>query len=146
MLHQRTARLARWQQWLIGLSLGLLWVSGVAWLLLHHYGQVQGEFGPEANPFEPWMLRLHGLALIPALLGIGGLFVAHVPKGWSYRHQRPAGIALAAALGVLIASGYLLYYVGDEALRADVSLIHWVLGVAGLALLLWHWLNGRRMR
>ncbi len=146
MSNLRTARLARWQQWLLGLSLGLLWLSGVMWLLLHHHGQIQGEFGPETNPLESWTLRLHGLMLIPALLGIGGLFLAHIPKGWHYRHQRVAGIVLGLALGVLILSGYLLYYVGDEALRAKISLVHWIIGVAGLAPFVWHWLNGRRLR
>ena len=146
MLHRRTARLARWQTWLLTVSLGLLWLSGIAWLLIHYYGQVAGEFGPEANPFEPWMLRLHGLMLIPALLGIGGLFVAHVPKGWNYRYQRVAGVALSTALGVLILSGYLLYYLGDEGWRADVSLVHWVVGVVGIAVFVWHYISGRRRR
>lgn len=37
---KRTARLARWQIWMLCLSGTLLWLSGSAWLLLHYYGQV----------------------------------------------------------------------------------------------------------
>lgn len=74
--------------------------------MLHYFGQQQGQFGPEMNPLEPWMMKLHGLVLIPALLGIGGMFVPHIPKGWGHAHQRIAGIALCAVLAVLIASGY----------------------------------------
>ena len=151
MTFTRSARLARWQIMLLTISGALLWLSGAAWLLLHYYGQVQGEFGPETNPLEPWFLRLHGLILIPALLGFGGLFIAHIPKGWADRGQRIAGIALTAVFGVLILSGYMLYYVGSEGVRDWASLVHWVIGLAGPVIFVWHYLGrnaakGRRAR
>jgi hypothetical protein len=146
MPHRRTARLAHWQVWLLTVSGSLLWLSGSAWLLLHYFGQARAEFGPQANPLEPWMMRLHGLVLIPALLGIGGMFVAHIPKGWTHAPQRIAGIALCALLATLIISGYLLYYVGDEAARSWASVIHWALGLGLPVVGVWHYLNGLRMR
>lgn len=146
MASPKTARLASWQLWLICLSFGLLWASGAAWLLFHYYGQVQGEFGPEANPAEPWMLRLHGFVLLPALLGMGSLLAVHIPKGWAYQKQRVAGILLTTALAILTGSGYLLYYLGDEEWRSVASLIHWSLGLTGLFLFLWHFINGRLLR
>ncbi|AZI37725.1 hypothetical protein NT2_06_01570 [Caenibius tardaugens NBRC 16725] len=146
MPHRRTARLAKWQIWLLSLSGLGLWLSGSAWLLLHFYGQKQGEFGPEMNPVEPWMMKMHGLFLIPALLGIGGMFVAHIPKGWDHVHQRVAGIALCALLGWLIVSGYMLYYVGDESVRPWASLAHWSLGLGLPAVFAWHYINGLRAR
>jgi hypothetical protein len=142
MPNTRSARLARWQIMLLTISGALLWLSGAAWLLIHYYGQVQSEFGPETNPLEPWFLRVHGLVLIPALLGFGGLFVAHMPKGWKNRYQRTIGIALTTAFAVLILSGYMLYYVGDEALRDWTSIIHWALGLGTPALFIWHYLHG----
>ncbi|PKB14937.1 hypothetical protein B0I00_2539 [Novosphingobium kunmingense] len=146
MVHRRTAKLAGWQIWLLSLSGVALWLSGAAWLLLHYYGQQPGEFGPEMNPLEPWMMKLHGLVLIPALLGIGGMLVVHIPKGWAYVHQRIAGIALCAVLGVLIASGYMLYYVGDELVRDWTSMVHWIIGLVLPAVFLWHYLNGLLVR
>jgi hypothetical protein len=146
MPNRKTAKLATWQIWLLTLSGTTLWLSGGAWLLLHFYGRIQGEFGPEMNPLEPWMMKAHGLVLIPALLGIGGMFVAHIPKGWTHVHQRVAGVALCALLAVLIISGYMLYYVGDEALRGWSSLIHWALGLGLPAIFIWHYLNGLRAR
>lgn len=146
MPHRRTARLAQWQIWLLSLSGLGLWLSGSAWLLLHYYGQKQGEFGLETNPLEPWMMKIHGLFLIPALLGIGGMFVAHIPKGWSHTHQRVAGIVLCTVFSVLIASGYLLYYAGDESIRAWTSLAHWIIGLALPAAFVWHYLNGLAAR
>lgn len=146
MPHRRSARLASWQIWSVSLSGAGLWLSGAAWLLLHYFGQAEGEFGLEMNPLEPWMMKLHGLILIPALLAIGGMFVAHIPKGWDHRAQRLVGIALCAVLGVLIGSGYLLYYAGGEALREWSSLVHWGLGLALPAIFLWHYLNGLAAR
>ena len=146
MPNHRTARLAKWQIWLLSLSGAGLWLSGVAWLLLHYFGQRQGAFGPEAHPAEPWMMKAHGLFLIPALLGIGGMFVAHIPKGWSHNHQRVAGIALGAVLLVLVGSGYLLYYVGDETARAWTSIAHWCVGLGLPAVFLWHYWNGLNAR
>lgn len=146
MVHRRTARLAGWQIWLLSLSGAGLWLSGGAWLLLHYFGQKQGQFGPEMNPLEPWMMKLHGLVLIPALLGIGGMLVAHIPKGWDHEHQRVAGVALCAVLAVLIASGYMLYYVGDDSLREWTSMAHWIVGVILPAIFLWHYLNALLVR
>ena len=142
MPNRRTARLASWQIWLLTLSGSGLWLSGAGWLLLHYFGQKAGEFGPEMNPAEPWMMTAHGLFLIPVLMGIGGMFVAHIPKGWPHIRQRVAGIALCAILAVLIISGYLLYYAGDELLREWTSLAHWTIGLALPVVFLWHYLNG----
>ncbi|MBO9581857.1 MAG: hypothetical protein J7498_13280 [Sphingobium sp.] len=141
MPHRRTTRLAAWQKWLLTLSGSGLWLSGAGWLLLHHFGQKPGGFGPEMNPAEPWMMTIHGFFLVPALLGIGGMFVVHVPKGWSYVTQRISGIGLCAALAVLIVSGYLLYYAGDEALRDWTGFVHWAVGLGLPGVFTWHYLN-----
>lgn len=146
MPHRRTARLARWQVRLLVSSGGALWLTGAAWLALHYFGQVEGEFGPEASPFEPWMLKLHGAAVIAALLGLGSLFVVHVGKGWAHRSQRPAGLTLSAATIVLILSGWLLYYAGGEGLRSWSGTVHWALGLVAPALFVWHYVNGQRLR
>ena len=141
MPNTRSARLARWQIWILSTSGIILWLSGAGWLLLHYYGQVQGEFGVEINPLEPWFLRIHGLVLIPALLGFGSLMVVHIAKGWKDKSQRVAGIALTAAVGALILSGYLLYYLGIEWLRDWTSIIHWGIGLGLPAVFVWHYLG-----
>jgi hypothetical protein len=141
----RTARLARWQIWLLGVSGLLLWLSGCLWLWLHYYGQVPGDFGPQTHPLEPWLLRLHGLMMIPALLGTGGLFVAHIPKGWKYRFQRVPGSLLAALLLVLTFTGYMLYYASGDGLRSSVSLLHWITGLSLPAFALWHYAGRKKL-
>ena len=141
-----SARLKRWQVRLICWSGGLLWLSGLAWLLLDNFGQIQGEFGPEANPFEVWMLRLHGAAMVAALLGTGGLLVTHVWAGWRMRSQRVLGLSLTFATAILIVTGYLLYYIGDEYWRSWTSIVHWVVGLAIVLLFLLHYRQANRIR
>ena len=146
MPNTRSARLARWQIMLLAISGALLWLSGGAWLLLHYFGQMQGEFGPEINPLEPWLLRLHGLVLIPALIGLGGLLVAHIPKGWKDVPQRNIGLGLTGLVIVLIVSGYLLYYLGDETLRSWTSIVHWSIGLLVPTIFIWHYVHGQSKR
>ena len=146
MLHLKTAKLARWQVRLLCWSGGLLWITGTAWLVIHHFFQIEGEFGPEANPAEPWLLRTHGAAMLAALLAVGSLLVVHIWRGWTYRGQRVLGAALTSVIGLLILSGYLLYYVADDSLRSNVSLIHWLIGIVGLPLFVIHYRQGKRIR
>lgn len=146
MLHLKTAKLARWQIRLLCWSGGLLWVTGTAWLLCHHFFRIEGEFGPEANPAEPWLLRAHGAAMLAALLGAGSLLVVHVWRGWTYRGQRVLGGTLTAVMGALIISGYLLYYVTDDGVRSGASLTHWIIGILALPLFVLHYRQGKRIR
>jgi len=145
MQNRRPAKLARWQVHLLSWSGGLLWLTGGAWLLLHYFYRVKGEFGPEASPFEPWMLRLHGLAMIVSLIAVGGLLVAHVWKGWNYRHQRVMGGLLTGIVCVLVLTGYLLYYVGNEDVREWISAGHWLVGILLPAIFFVHYRRGHRI-
>lgn len=146
MLHLKTAKLARWQVRLLCWGCAALWLSGVAWLLLHNFIQVQSDFGPEANPLEPWMLRIHGAAMQIVLLGLGSLLVVHVWRGWTYRSQRALGISLLSVAGLLIVSGFMLYYVGDEDWRGVTSTAHWIVGILALPMFLLHYFQGKRIR
>lgn len=130
-------------RWIVA-SGSVLWLSGTAWLILHYFGQRNGEFGSEPSAGEPWMMIVHGLAMMTALLAIGGLLVRHVPVGWQVSAQRNKGLVLLSALILLMVTGYLLYYVGGEQIRALASRVHWVLGLALPAAFVWHYLGRRR--
>jgi len=117
----------------------ILWMTGAAWVLLHYFGEVQGEFGPETNPAQPWLLRLHGLVLIPAILVLGSLLVVHIPKGWNDKSQRIGGISLTTLFTILIFSGYMLYYVGNDYLRELSSVFHWITGMLIPSIFIWHY-------
>ena len=109
---------------------GLTWLTGVAWLVLHYYLRRRGDFGIEPHPLEPWSLKAHGLTAFAAIWLAGVLWASHIVPAW-HRRKRPAsGLTLAILLAVLIVSGYLLYYVGEDTIRSRVAVTHWALGLA----------------
>lgn len=124
----------------------LLLITGAAWLVLHTWLRVEGPFGPEHHPLEVWLMRLHGLLALPALLGLGVLLPMHVWPAWRPRRRRTSGLVLLAACAVLALGGWALYYVADEMARPWVSVSHWVLGLALPALVLAHIIGARRER
>ncbi len=107
-----------------------LWGSGVLWLVFHYFLVRQGEFGPTANPLEPWWLKLHGALAFLAVWTGGLLWGLHVVNGWRLRRRRRSGAIALGLLLVLTVTGYLLYYAGEEGLRSAISLAHWILGLA----------------
>jgi len=137
--HHTSPQLASWQVYLLIWIGWLLWISGTAWLGFHYFGRMEGDFGPEINPLEHWMLRIHGFLIIPAYLLLGSLLLSHIPLGWKDRSQRPAGIVLAALLLLLSLSGYALYYVGTPNLREFSSWFHWIIGLGTPMVFFWHY-------
>jgi hypothetical protein len=121
--------------------------SGVSWLLFHHFIRHEGSFGPEAHPLERVSLAVHGAAALAMAWAFGLVWLAHVRRGWHRGRNRKAGAVMVATLAVLGASGWGLYYFGDETWRAATSLLHWIVGLAASAWLPWHiWLGRRALR
>ncbi len=107
----------------------ILVLTGVASAWLHYLVDES-----TATPANALLMKIHGAAAMPALLLLGAL-LPHVAWGWRLAHNRASGIALLALNGVLIVTGYFLYYAGDDVLRQSAGVIHLVLG-AVLAVLL----------
>jgi len=105
--------------------LGATWISGVTWLILHYFLLRHGEFGDEPHPLESWTLAAHGACAFAALWLGGWLWSAHVLPWWSSGKRRTSGVVLIVIAGALIASGYLLYYASNEALRYWTGVGHW---------------------
>lgn len=141
-----SARMPDWQRRAIYLAVAALLLSGGGWLLLHHFGAVDGEFGPSPSPWEHPALAVHGAAAMAFLFLFGSLLPVHVMRGLALRHNRLSGHALLILNGVLALSGCGLYYVGGDRLRAAISLLHWLPGLLLAALLALHVVLGRRRR
>jgi hypothetical protein len=118
-------------------------LTGVLWLVLHYFVAYPGRFGPARSPLEPWSLTLHGAFGFAAIWIFGLLWDVHVQTRWPRGKRRLSGGLLAAFFGWLIVSGYLLYYAGDEELRAAVSRGHWLIGLAAPAAFAAHRIKGR---
>ncbi len=115
-----------------------LWLSGVLWLLFHYFVRTPTDFGPSPHPLESWWLALHGAFGFAAMWMLGLLSGSHVVNGWVSRRRRWSGSILLGASATMALTGYLLYYSGDEALRAISSYAHWGLGLIAPILFLSH--------
>ena len=134
----RKGTLGRRRRWLLYFIGAGVWLTGGLWLIYHYFLVKQGEFGPTANPLEPWWLRLHGMFAFASLWMFGLLWGIHITKLWPGTRRKWSGGLLTGFFLLLIVSGYLLYYVGDDSVRPYVSEIHWVFGLACPALFVWH--------
>lgn len=123
-----------------------VWLTGGLWLLYHYFLGRQGEFGPVENPLTPWWLRLHGAFAFASIWIFGLLWGTHITVGWPRRKRRWSGGVLAGVFAFLIVTGYLLYYVGSDALRPTLSILHWGVGLGSPALFVVHRLRLRRQR
>lgn len=127
-------------------SFAVLAATGLAWLVLHHFVRVPGDFGIARHPLEIWSLRLHGAAAMAFLVLMGTLLPVHVRRAWRARRNLATGIAMLAANAMLVATGYALYYAGSESLRSWSSVIHWSVGLGAVALMTTHIAAGRARR
>ncbi len=127
-------------------TLVLLAASGLAWLFLHFADAADCE--PEAclARWIPATLRVHGAMAMASLIVIGGLIQGHVPRAWRAGRNRLAGALLLGGASLLVVSGWGLYYVGGDWLRAATSVLHWVLGAAVVPIFFLHLARGRRTR
>jgi hypothetical protein len=110
------------------------------WLLCHYFLTQHTDFGDAPHPMEHWSLVAHGALAFASLWLMGFLWGAHVVKGWRLRRHRKTGSVLLAIMILLIASGYLLYYLPSDDLRGPTGVIHWVIGLMMPLALLAHWL------
>ena len=127
--HQPGLRLSPRRRHALYAVFGGAWVTGILWLVFHYFIMRQGQFGREPHPLETWWLRLHG-AFAFAALWIGGmLWAVHIGPALSRPGKRISGLLLLGMLAILAATGYLLYYAGDDGLRDVVRWAHWLIGI-----------------
>jgi hypothetical protein len=125
---------------------GALWGSGMLWLVFHYFLPLRGPFGNMPNPAERWLIALHGASAFAALWLGGWLWHAHVAPWWRNGKRRRSGMFLVALGGVLIVSGYALYYANDDTLRRIASTTHWLLGLLFALPLAVHGMRSGRYR
>ena len=110
----------------------LVSLTGVAWLVVND----------SSRALSVACRELHGSAAMVFLVLLGAVAALHAPLGWRERRNRMSGALLSAALTVLLVTGIVLYYAGDERVRTLSSTVHWCLGLAAVVLLGAHvWLG-----
>ena len=111
------------------ISLGV-WLTGAVWLLAHYFMEQEGAYGPSPHPLEFWSIAAHGAFSLATLWMLGLLWAIHIPAGWRSLRRRWSGSLMFGTAGLLILTGYLLYYFGDADLRPAVAVLHWAVGLA----------------
>lgn len=137
----RTPVSPKLRAFILGVS-ALLWLSGIVWLVLHYGFAQHTAFGPLPNPWEPGVMRVHGLLAVGGVFLLGWITAGHVSERWRNRARRSSGLLLATSAAVLISSGYALYYTTGSP-HEVAALAHEALGVAVLIVALAHWWRRR---
>ena len=145
-MKRNAIRLSRAHEWSVYVILALIFASGAIWAWVQHFGKVTSEFGVTVHPAEIWMQRLHGAAAMLALVLFGSLLLSHIFRAWRAGRNRRTGISFAIILGFLIGTGYALYYVGNEQLRAWASWGHLWVGLALPLIIALHVWRGKQSR
>jgi hypothetical protein len=138
-----TIRFARRHKHLLYSIFGLLWLSGLLWLVFHYFFRVIGVYGEMAHPMEVWWLRLHGLAAFSALVAIGSVATVHVQRGLQLKRNQRSGVIMLLIFFWLGATGYALYYFVSDVNQQWLPWIHWPAGLALPGLLGMHVYYGR---
>jgi len=125
------------------ISIGILFITGLAWLIIHNFFYSETDFGITPSPIEPALLKIHGLAAPVFLMVFGALFPTHISRAFKARINMKTGLFLLAILFLLITTGYSLYYIGSENLLKTSSLTHSILGVICVPLLIGHIITGK---
>jgi uncharacterized membrane protein YeaQ/YmgE (transglycosylase-associated protein family) len=118
-------------------ALGALWVSGVAWLLLHYVWATPGEFGAIRHPLEGPTLLMHGVIALLALFLLGW-FAGRHPRAATSGRRLASGWLLTVLTGVLVAAGCAQLFLTSAAWQSRVALVHEVLGAMLVLPLLAH--------
>lgn len=137
-------RLGRTHQRLVYAIAVATFLSGLGWLADHYLFAGTGEFDDAHAAGEPWWLAVHGAAAMAALIAFGSLLPGHVARAWTARRNLGSGLVMLGLVSLLIATGYGLYYAGNESTRPWISLAHWFTGIVIAGGLVMHVRLGKR--
>ncbi|MCB9029587.1 MAG: hypothetical protein H6619_00930 [Deltaproteobacteria bacterium] len=132
-------------QRLVYTSLGLLLLSGCAWLVLHYFFMQETDFATIPSQYEAISLQVHGAAVQIFLIVLGSIFPTHIIRAIKARCNLTSGIIVLTFIFALIISGYVLYYSNNESLRAMVSTTHWALGLVIPFVMFFHIVKGKKV-
>jgi hypothetical protein len=121
------------------LLLGVLWLSGVVWLCLDQFFSTRGPFGKTPHPWEQPIVLLHGIIAIASMYLLGWISAQHVSHWWSKRLRRVTGALLCTFLGVLIVSGFALFFISDDHWQRIAAVIHEISGLGVTPIAVQHW-------
>jgi uncharacterized membrane protein len=120
----------------------LLWLSGAVWLVVHLTLEQPAPFGPLPSPWEPLLLKVHGLLAVVGVFLLGWITADHLRERRKQRRNYRSGVLLAGTAVLLALSGYALYYTTGT-VHEVAARTHELLGVGSLLVALAHWWRAR---
>ena len=139
-------RLLAWQLHAVYWSVGLLVVTGLTWLGVHWFAPASSDGIPLPSPTKLWAMRLHAACALASLVALGSLLPVHIRTAWHRRKNRWSGSVNLLAFGVLLLTGYALWYASEGIFKDWAVWLHWGFGLALPIVLLAHVVLGRRSR
>jgi len=157
-------RISHGQRRALYASTAVLLGTGLLWLSVHQWAwpaMSRASMEGLPSPWEPWLMKAHGAAMMAMLFLIGRLSATHVMRGLrlmspgaaSSPHPHPhrpggqpqpqpwrklGGISLLVQLAFLALTGYGLYYLVPDDWRDATGWVHAAIGVAWVLTLLVH--------
>jgi hypothetical protein len=139
-------RMPRRQRLAVYLVSTLLWVTGIAWLVLDQFFARQEQFGRTPHPLEPPFLLAHGILAIASAYLLGWVSARHVLLWWTAGLRRVSGAVFATLMTLLGLTGFALFFVSSDRWQRFAQLTHEALGLGIVLFALQHWLFARRGR
>lgn len=119
-------------------ALSISWLSGVLFFIMNTWLRVPGDFGPVKHPWQFNVLVVHGAGAFLMLMLLGAIIANHIPLAWRTGRLRLVGVSLLIWVLVQTITALMLYYMGNESLRAWVVYVHLGLGVCLPLMLIGH--------
>jgi hypothetical protein len=140
--------LTRAEAWLQHVANVLVGGTGLVYGWMRYFVRPADPFAVVNHPWQPDVQHLHVVTAPLLVFACGLIWSRHV---WvrvrsGFRARRPTGLALAASLVPMVASGYLLQVAVDEAWRTAWAWIHAVVSCLWIAAYLVHQLSRRTAR
>lgn len=124
-------------------SLGLLAFSGLCWLVSNYLIEGHEGWGNVALESQFWALKFHGAGMMLFLLALGSS-LNHVLAGFQERKHKAMGIGLITIFGLMIVTGWLIYYGPSGDSHDWISVAHWSFGLLACAAFIGHIANGKK--
>ena len=135
----------RHKRWFYFVSV-TLFLSGALWVLAGWLVEQGKVFAEALDTCQPWLLKIHGGAAMAFLVALGILIPTHIKRAWQVRRNRANGAFFVTVMGLLVVTGYGLYYFALDDTHALVSAAHWIVGLAAIGLFWTHLRIGRNSR
>ncbi|HEX5354703.1 MAG TPA: hypothetical protein VFW93_00700 [Aquabacterium sp.] len=134
-------RISRAQRRTLYAATALLALTGLMWLSVHQLAwpaMSRASMEGLPSPWEPWLMKLHGAAMMVMLFLTGRISATHVMRGWRLKWRVADGVGLLVGLAALTLTGYSLYYLVPDDWRDANGWLHAAIGVLWVVTLLVH--------